>query len=121
MIRDGRDTVNEAGLRDLLNKGHLLQVLCVEEPDYRKNSWFGHWRVSVAAPDGTERRALAVDRPKEVRIREFKTETGLSSFLHRLGYRIHGIPFGFGEKVTLPRDWRKADAADIQAPSSEED
>lgn len=103
------NVTTEQGLRKLASVGHSIEVLCEVEPDRKGPSWYGTWTVRTVSPDGHERilvSARSQPSHKDFTARQFKTATGLISFLNGVGLSHANIPLKLGMRTThcLPRE-----------------
>jgi hypothetical protein len=96
------NVTTEQGLRELAENGHTIEVLCEAEPERKGPSWYGLWTMRTISPDGHERLLVtARNRPShnDIKVREFKTATGLISFLICVGFSQANIPLKDGAKT----------------------
>lgn len=96
------NVTTEQGLRELVENGHTVEVLCEGEPERKGPSWYGVWTMRTISPEGHERLLVtARNRPSHVdlKVREFKTATGVISFLIGVGFSQANIPFKDGAKT----------------------
>ena len=98
MLEEAPNVVTEDGLRGLLAKGYLAEVVCKETGEKRHNSWYGSWIVRAIGPDGRDEKLLVTSR-SYLKVREFKTVVGLVSFLYDIGMRTAHIPLEQGGRV----------------------
>lgn len=98
MIEEAPNVVSEEGLRGLLAKGYVAEVVCKEGGEKRHNSWYGTWIVRAVSADGRDEKLLVTSR-SFLKVREFKTIVGLVSFLHDLGCKVVSIPLEQGGRV----------------------
>lgn len=85
------NVVTEDGLRGLFAQGYFLEVVCKKGAERRNNSWSGVWVVRAAAPDRRDDKMLVTSR-NLLKFRDFKTISGLVSFLADMGCRTASIP-----------------------------
>lgn len=100
------NVTTEQGLRDLVENGHTVEILCEAEPERKGPSWYGRWTMRAISPDGHERLLVtARNRPShnDIKVREFKTATGVISFLIGVGFSQANIPFKDGTKTAHSR------------------
>lgn len=93
------NVTTEQGLRELVENCHTVEVRCEAEPERKGPSWYGLWTVRTISPDGHERLLVtARNRPShnDIKVREFKTATGVISFLIGVGFSQANIPFKNG-------------------------
>lgn len=96
------NVTTEQGLRELVENGHTLEVLCEAEPERKGPSWYGLWTMRTISPEGHEKLLVtARNRPShnDIKVREFKTATGVISFLIGVGFSQANIPFKDGTKA----------------------
>ncbi len=86
-IDDAPNVVSEEGLRMYVRQGFRLEVVCRAVPERRYNAWYGKWIIRAVSPDGLGEKLLVTSR-SILKVREFKTLTGLVSFLQEFGF--HG-------------------------------
>lgn len=97
------NVTTEQGLRALVEEGHTVEVLCKAEPERKGPSWYGLWIMRTVGNDGqgktlvTARTRLTQDA---IKVREFKTATGVISFLVGVGFSQASIPMKNGEKTS---------------------
>ncbi len=98
------NVTTEQGLRQCLAAGGQIEVTCRETPDRRGPSWYGIWTIQSILPTG-DRKHLIPARSNTpdggFKLREFKTTTGLISFLVGCGFREVRFPFVPGETSAL--------------------
>ncbi len=96
------NVVTEQGLRELAEKGHTVEVLCKADPERKGPSWYGLWLMRTVSNEGKEK-VLVTARTRvtqnAIRVREFKTATGVISFLVGVGFPQASIPMRNGEKT----------------------
>ena len=104
MLEEAPNVVTEDGLRGLLAKGYLAEVVCKETGEKRHNSWYGAWVIRAVAPDGRLDKMLVTSRSL-LKLRDFKTIVGLVSFLADMGCTTASIPLveGARERHTSPK------------------
>lgn len=97
------NVVTEQGLRELAEKGHTVEVLCKADPERKGPSWYGLWIMRAVGADGKEK-LLVTARTRltqnAIKVREFKTATGVISFLTGVGFSQASIPMKNEEKTT---------------------
>jgi len=103
MIEDAPNVVTEDGLRGLLARGYLLEVVCKETAEKRHNSWYGIWLIRAVSPDGLDDKMLVTSR-SVLKLRDFSTIVGLVSFISDMGCTTANIPLKEGgrERHTAP-------------------
>lgn len=97
------NVTTEQGLRELAENGHSVEVLCKTAPERKGPSWYGLWTMRTISNDGHEKLLVtARTRPSQndIRVREFKTATGIISFLIGVGFSQASIPLVSGEKTS---------------------
>ncbi|WP_416368566.1 hypothetical protein [Tritonibacter mobilis] len=94
------NVITEQGLRELAEKGHGVEVLCQTDPERKGPSWYGRWIMRTIGADGKEK-LLVTARTRltqnSIKVREFKTATGVISFLIGIGFDHADIPLREGE------------------------
>lgn len=102
--KEAPNVVTEAGFRDLIESGYHVEVVCKEDA-YRKNSvWHGIWILRAVNDDGVEKQlvtARARTGGDYIKVRKFKTVTGLVSFLIDLGFSVIAFPVYEGQRWTF--------------------
>lgn len=97
------NVITEQGLRELAEKGHGVEVLCQTDPERKGPSWYGLWIMRTVGADGKEK-LLVTARTRltqnAIKVREFKTATGVISFLVGVGFSQASIPMNNGEKTS---------------------
>ncbi|MEO1502525.1 MAG: hypothetical protein AAFS08_18330 [Pseudomonadota bacterium] len=97
------NVTTEKGLRALAEEGHTVEVLCKADPERKGPSWHGLWIVRTVGHDGQEK-ILVTARTRlaqnAIKVREFKTATGVISFLVGVGFSHASIPMKNGEKAS---------------------
>ena len=113
MPKLGPDVVTELGLRELLELGHRIVVICLKPPVKKGTVFYGLWGIRCVSGDGESDRVLVIsmrssktpDRP-----RVFKTLNGVASFLYSLDFGTVCIPMHEGQSAThTPPQDRKAE------------
>lgn len=101
--KEAVNVATEAGFRELIETGYHIQVIC-EEDAYRKNSvWHGLWALRAFNDKGAEKQlvtARARQGGDRIKVRTFKTVTGLVSFLVDLGFEVVAFPVFKGQSWT---------------------
>ncbi len=99
------NVITEQGLRELTEQGHGVEVLCLTDPERKGPSWYGLWIMRTVGADDNEK-LLVTARTRltqnAIKVREFKTATGVISFLIGIGFANANIPLKEGE-TTLHR------------------
>ena len=97
------NVTTEQGLRVLAKDGHTVEVLCKADPERKGPSWYGLWIMRTVGNDGQEK-ILVTARTRvtqnAIRVREFKTATGVISFLVGIGFAQASIPMKKGETAS---------------------
>lgn len=102
MPKQGPDVVSEEGFRELLSLGYQAVAVCSEPPERRAGVWYGLWHILCVSLDGQSEKILVTFRTGKDgsdKPREFKTVTGLISFLYGVGIRSVTIPMEPGARV----------------------
>lgn len=98
------NVISEQGLRQSLEHGGQLEIECREGPFRKGPSWHGIWIMKSVDPSG-EGQMLVTARMDAAqggfKVREFKTATGIISFLADCGFSAAHFPLRAGEKTTL--------------------
>lgn len=83
------NVITEQGLRALAEEGHTVEVLCKADPERKGPSWYGLWIMRTVRNGGQEK-ILVTARTRltqnAIKVREFKTATGVISFLVGVGF-----------------------------------
>ncbi|WP_162797854.1 MULTISPECIES: hypothetical protein [unclassified Sulfitobacter] len=93
-------------MKQRLETGSKLIITCNVSPTRKASSWFGVWTMHAEHSDGTTQ-MLVTARSRmagEISIREFKTVTGIVSFLTDCGFTKISFPVVEGDTVRLPLD-----------------
>ena len=102
--KEAPNVVTEAGFRDLIEAGYHVEVVCKEDA-YRKNSvWHGVWILRAVNDDGVEKQLVTARARRGgdyIKVRKFKTVTGLVSFLIDLGFTVIAFPVLEGQRWTF--------------------
>ena len=97
------NVTTEQGLRALAEDGHTIEVLCKADPERKGPSWYGLWIMRTVGNDG-QVKTLVTARTRlmqnAIKVREFKTATGVISFLVGVGFPQASIPMKNGEKTS---------------------
>ena len=99
-MRNLTPVILQAGLKESLTEGGIVEAHCVEDAKKVGNIWQGNWRIYLRMGDQTA--LLVIARGLEPR--EFKTITGLVSFGVELGLTTVSVPLRGGDKVTWNYD-----------------
>ena len=95
-MRNLTPVILQAGLKEALTEGGIVQAHCVEDAKKVGNTWTGTWRINLLL--GGQEALLVIARGLEPR--EFKTIAGLISFGVELGLTTVPVPLSKGEKAT---------------------
>lgn len=97
------NVVTEARFRDLVDSGYSAEILCQESARKKGPSYYGVWIMRVVSDDGVEK-LLVTARTRtthnDIKIREFKTITGVVSFLIGIGFSHADVPLEEGQRTT---------------------
>lgn len=102
------NVVTERDLRELAEHGHVVEVMCKAEPNRKGPNWHGLWTMRIVSEEGREM-ILVTARTRtsrnDIRVREFRTATGVISFLVSIGFSQASIPMMIGHRTShsLPR------------------
>lgn len=103
----------EAKFRALVESGYRVEILCLEAAQRKGPTYYGLWVMRAVSEDGDEKRLVTArtrTTHNDIKIREFKTATGVISFLAGLGLSCATIPLHEGKHA-----WHKLEAADSSA------
>ena len=97
------NVVTEARFRDLVESGYSAEILC-QETAYKKGpSYYGVWIMRAVSDEGVEK-LLVTARTRttynDIKIREFKTITGVVSFLIGIGFSHADVPLEEGQRTS---------------------
>lgn len=97
------NVVTEGGFRELVESGYRAEILC-QEPAHRKGpSYYGVWVMRAVSDEGVEK-LLVTARTRttynDIKIREFKTITGVVSFLIGIGFSHADVPLEEGHQTS---------------------
>jgi len=97
------NVVTEARFRELVESGYSAEILCQESAHKKGPSYYGVWIMRVVSDDGVEK-LLVTARTRttynDIKIREFKTITGVVSFLLGIGFAHADVPLEEGQRTT---------------------
>jgi hypothetical protein len=97
------NVVTEARFRELVESGHSAEILCQESAHKKGPSYYGVWIMRVVSDDGVEK-LLVTARTRttynDIKIREFKTISGVVSFFIGLGFAHVDLPLEAGTSRT---------------------
>ena len=94
-MRNLTPVILQAGLKEALTEGGIVEAHCVEDAKKIGNTWTGTWRIYLRIGDQTA--LLVIARGLEPR--EFKTIAGLISFGVELGLTTVAVPLKQGTLV----------------------
>ena len=98
------NVVTETRFRDLAAEGYTVEVVAQSDALKKGPSWHGVWIIRAVSDDGMEK-LLVTARTRtsrgDIKIREFKTVTGVISFLVGIGFSHADIPLEEGQRTTL--------------------
>lgn len=94
------NVVTEARFRDLVESGYSAEILCQETAHKKGPSYYGVWIIRAVSDGGVEK-LLVTARTRttlnDIKIREFKTITGVVSFLVGIGFSHADVPLEEGQ------------------------
>jgi len=97
------NVVTEARFRELVESGYSAEILCQESAHKKGPSYYGVWIMRAVSDDGVEK-LLVTARTRttynDIKIREFKTITGVVSFLIGIGFSHADVPLEEGQRTT---------------------
>ena len=105
----------EAKFRALAESGYRVEVLCLEAAEKRGPTYYGVWVMRAVSDDGDEKRLVTArtrTTHNDIKIREFKTATGVISFLAGLGLSCATVPLHEGKHASHKLEILEASAAD---------
>ncbi|MFO7771067.1 MAG: hypothetical protein R6V38_06910 [Roseovarius gahaiensis] len=93
------NVVTEARFRELVESGYSAEILCKESVRKKGPSYYGVWVMRVVSDEGVEK-LLVTARTRttynDIKIREFKTISGVVSFFIGLGFSHADLPLEAG-------------------------
>jgi hypothetical protein len=93
------NVVTEARFRELVERGYSAEILCQETAHQKGPSYYGVWIMRVVSDEGVEK-LLVTARTRttynDIKIREFKTISGVVSFFLGLGFAHVDLPLMAG-------------------------
>ena len=96
------NVVTEARFRELVDSGHSAEILCQESAHKKGPSYYGVWILRAVSDDGVEK-LLVTARTRtthnDIKIREFKTITGVVSFFIGIGFAHADVPLKEGQRT----------------------
>lgn len=97
------NVVTEARFRDLVESGYSAEILCQEAAHKKGPSYYGIWIMRAVSDEGVGK-LLVTARTRathnDIKIREFKTITGVVSFLIGIGFSHADVPLEEGQRTT---------------------
>lgn len=97
------NVVTEGRFRDLAKAGKSVEILCQTTAFKKGPSYYGVWIMRIVSDDGSDK-LLVTARTRttynDIKIREFKTITGVVSFLLGIGFSRANVPLMQGELTT---------------------
>jgi len=101
--QEAPNVVTEPRFRDLVESGYSAEILCQESAHKKGPSYYGIWIMRAVSDDGVEK-LLVTARTRtthnDIKIREFKTITGVVSFLVGIGFSHADVPLEEGQRTT---------------------
>jgi hypothetical protein len=98
------NVVTEGGFRELVESGYRAEILCQESAHRKGPSYYGVWVMRAVSDDGIKK-LLVTARTRttynDIKIREFKTITGVVSFLIGIGFSHADVPLKKGQQTSL--------------------
>jgi len=99
----GNAILREARFRELVESGYSAEIMCQETAHKKGPSYYGVWIMRAVSHDGVEK-LLVTARTRtthnDIKIREFKTITGVVSFLVGIGFSHADVPLEEGQRTT---------------------
>ena len=99
------NVVTEARFRELVESGYSAEILCQESAHKKGPRYYGVWILRVVSDDGVEK-LLVTARTRttynDIKIREFKTISGVVSFFIGLGFAHVDLPLEAGTSRWTP-------------------
>ena len=93
------NVVTEARFRELVESGYSAEILCQKSAHKKGPSYYGVWIMRVVSDEGVEK-LLVTARTRttynDIKIREFKTISGVVSFFIGLGFAHVDLPLVSG-------------------------
>src|SRR6056297_100517 len=97
------NVVMEGGFRALVENGYSAEILCQASAHKKGPSYYGVWVMRAVSDDGVEK-LLVTARTRttynNIKIREFKTITGVVSFLIGIGFAHADVPLEEGQRTS---------------------
>ena len=96
------NVVTEARFRELVENSYSAEILCQESAHKKGPSYYGVWIMRAVSDEGVEK-LLVTARTRathnDIKIREFKTITGVVSFLIGIGFSHADVPLQEGQRT----------------------
>ena len=97
------NVVTEARFRELVEGGDRAEILCKESAHKKGPSYYGTWIMRTSSDEGVAK-FLVTARTRtshsDIKIREFKTITGVVSFLVGIGFAHADVPLEKGQQTS---------------------
>ena len=97
------NVVTEARFRELVESGYSAEILCQESAHKKGPSYYGVWIMRAVSDEGIEK-LLVTARTRttynDIKIREFKTITGVVSFLIGIGFSHADVPLEESQRTS---------------------
>ncbi|MFA8387519.1 MAG: hypothetical protein ACEPO2_18005 [Pelagibaca sp.] len=97
------NVVMEGGFRELMQNGYRAEIQCRESAYKKGPSYYGVWVIRAVSDDGVEK-LLVTARTRttynNIKVREFKTITGVVSFLIGIGFAHADVPLEEGQRTS---------------------
>jgi len=94
------NVVTEARFRELVESGYSAEVLCQETAHKKGPSYYGVWIMRAISDDGEQKLLVtARNTTSDIKIREFKTITGVVSFFIGIGFSHADVPLQEGQRT----------------------
>jgi hypothetical protein len=95
-MRNLNPVILQAGLKEALTKGGIVEAHCLEDASKVGSTWIGDWRIYLRSGD----QIVLLVNQRTLEPRELKTIVGLISLGVELGLTTVGVPLKKGEKAT---------------------
>ena len=94
------NVVTEKGLRHHVESGLAIEILCKAAPERKGPTWHGTWVMRTIGANGEEKMLVTARASlSDIKVREFKTATGVISFLIGMGFASAHIPLKPGHRT----------------------
>jgi hypothetical protein len=94
------NVVTEARFRELVEDGYHAEILCQESVHKKGPSYYGVWIMRAVSDDGMGKLLVtARNTTSDIKIREFKTITGVISFFIGIGFPHADVPLFEGQRT----------------------